>query len=278
MKSILLASCPDSRGIIHAITDAILRIEGNILDLEQHVDAQAGQFFMRVEWDGGELAAFHKRFKPVADRFHMWSAYYPARETQRLALFASKEEHCLVDAILRVESAQLPAEVAVVISNHDTLRSIVARYGVRYELFEITDENKREQEENILSLLDKLNVDVIGLARYMRILGEDFGNAYPNRIINVHHSFLPAFQGARPYHQAYERGVKIIGATSHYVTEKLDEGPIIEQAVQRVGHKYEVEDLVEIGKEIERQVFYFALKKHLERKIIVFDNRTIIFH
>lgn len=277
MKSVLLVSCPDQKGIIYAVTESILKAGGNILELEQHVDDEDKQFFMRVEWTGGDLD-FPKRFEPVAERFLMWTSYVSGQSKPKLALMVSKMGHCLVDTLIRVESGQLPTEVSVVISNHPDLKSLTERYGVRFEHFAIDDKNREEQEKNMLDLMRELRIDFIGLARYMKILGPEFVREYHNRVINVHHSFLPAFVGAKPYHKAYERGVKIIGATSHYVTEQLDEGPIIEQAVRRVGHKFDVNDLVEIGREIEREVFFVALKKHVERKIIVHKNRTIIFH
>jgi formyltetrahydrofolate deformylase len=269
MKSILLVSCPDQKGIVHAVTSAVLLAEGNVINLEQHVDRQDQAFFMRVEWEGPEVD-FKKIFTPTAEKFKMQWEYFLEKEKPRMALFVSKLDHCLVDILHRVEAGSLGVQVPLVISNFKELEGKVKHYGVPF--FHC------ETEGEIQKLLAEHSINFIGLARYMKVLSPEFVKVWPHQIINVHHSFLPAFIGARPYHEAHEKGVKLIGATSHYVNELLDDGPIIQQAVRPAGHRFSVEDLIEIGKDIEREVFYRALKKHTEHKIIVHKNRTVIFH
>lgn len=276
MSNILLISCPDQKGLVHAITGVILETGGNIIDLEQHVDSQDQHFFMRVEWEGA-AHDFEPKFSPLGKRLNMNWELFSSSQKQRLVLFVSRADHCLIDILLRIEAGQLSADVQVIISNYPDLKKRAEQYGINFIYFDITPANQKEQEQKIINLLRDLQIEVIGLARYMKILGPELVRTFENRIINVHHSFLPAFIGGKPYERAHERGVKIIGATSHYVTEKLDDGPIIEQAVRHIGHQFNIDELKEVGREIEKEVFFMGLKKHLEHKIIVHKNRTIIF-
>lgn len=233
----LLISSPDRRGLVAAITDFIFRRNGNIVHLDQHVDVEHNVFFMRVQWD---LAAFEipkekiaTAFSPLAEQYQMaWRLHF-ADEKQRMALFVSKEDHCLYDLLSRWQSGELHVDIPLIISNHTLLGHVAEKFGIPFHVFAITKENKAEQEQAQIALLKTHHVDLVVLARYMQIISAEFIAHYPNRMINIHHSFLPAFPGAKPYHQAYERGVKIIGATSHYVTPELDAGPIIEQDVAR---------------------------------------------
>jgi formyltetrahydrofolate deformylase len=254
---------------------------GNIVHLDQHVDQQHRVFFMRVEWElegfdipWGELP---ERFGEVAAAHGMdWSLYFSAQRP-RVALFASRESHCLYDILARHASGELEVDVPVVVSNHDVLAGVAARFGVPFHVFPVTPENKQAQEAAALALLAEYGVETVVLARYMQVLSPGFIAQFPNRIINIHHSFLPAFAGARPYHQAYERGVKVIGATSHYVTEELDEGPIIAQDVQAVSHRHSTEDLIRLGRDLEKVVLARAVWAHSRRMVLVHRNRTVVF-
>jgi len=281
-SAILLISCPDRRGLVASITEFISRKGGNILSLDQHVDGERRMFYMRVEWelDGFTLPAerIGEEFGgTIADRFDMeWRLHF-SNEVPRVALFVSRLSHCLFDILSRCQSGEWRVEVPLIISNHPDLEPVAKRFGIDYHFFPITGENKKTQERAQRALLEEKGVELIILARYMQILTDDFTAAYPNRIINIHHAFLPAFPGARPYHSAYERGVKIIGATSHYVTAELDEGPIIAQDVTHVGHSDSVKDLVRKGRDLEKVVLSRAVWYHLQRKIHVCGNRTVIF-
>ncbi len=278
----LLIHCPDQRGLIAAVTDFIARHDGNILDLDQHVDAIRGVFFMRVEW---ELERFRLERDAIAQAFDRacgqpynmhWKLHF-SDQVPRMALFCSKLSHCVYDVLARCQSGEWNVEVPLIISNHEDLRPVAEGFGIPYHVIEVTPENKPEAEARQLALLREHQVDFVVLARYMQILSADFISRYPERIINIHHSFLPAFAGARPYHQAHQRGVKIIGATSHYVTTELDAGPIIEQDVARVTHKDAVEDLVRKGRDLEKIVLARAIWHHLGRKVLCYDNRTVVF-
>lgn len=278
----LLIHCPDQQGLIAAVTDFIARNQGNILDLDQHVDASRGVFFMRVEW---ELERFRIPREGIAEAFaaecgkplHMrWKLHF-SDDVPRMALFCSRLSHCLYDVLARCQSGEWRVEVPLIVSNHDDLRPVAESFGIPFHVVPVTPETKVEAESRQLELLREHRVDFVVLARYMQILSPDFISRYPERIINIHHSFLPAFAGARPYHQAHERGVKIIGATSHYVTTELDAGPIIEQDVSRVTHKDSVEDLVRKGRDLEKIVLARAIWKHLARKVLCYDNRTVVF-
>lgn len=277
----LLIHCPDQPGLVHEVTGFIFAHQGNILDLEQHIDPHENLFFMRVEWslekfslDQDEIAA---HFAPIGERHLMWWKLQFSSERKRLALFVSKESHCLYDLLSRHESGELPVDIPLIISNHETLRPAAARFGIPFHLFPISPDNKKDQEQAQIKLLREHRVDTVVLARYMQIIGESLIDAYPNHILNIHHSFLPAFVGAKPYHQAYDRGVKIIGATSHYVTADLDQGPIIHQDVMRVSHEDSVSELVRLGKDLEKTVLAKALWWHVANKVLVYRNKTVVF-
>ncbi len=280
-SAILLVSCPDRKGIVREIAGFIADNGGNILHFDQHIDSQKGIFFARVEWDIKDFNIPREKiepaFRPIAERFSMNYTLHFSDQLQRVAIFVSKQEHCFYDLMQRFQSGELRGEPVLVISNHEDMRPLSEFFGVPYYHIPKTKENKKSAEEKELKLLENHGIDVVILARYMQILSEDFVNRYRNRIINIHHSFLPAFPGAKPYHRAYERGVKIIGATSHYVTEVLDEGPIIEQDIIRVSHRDSLEDFIRKGKDIERIVLARAVKWHLERKVLVYENRTVVF-
>jgi len=279
--AILLISCPDRKGIVKEIASFIAENNGNIAHFDQHIDPYRGIFFARVEWDIGEFRIpkdrIEEAFEPIAERFSMDFSLHFSDYVQKVAIFVSKQDHCLYDLLHRFGSGELRGEVRLVISNHPNLKPIADFFGIPYHHIPKSKENRKEAEEEELRLLEENGIDLIILARYMQILSKDFVDRYRNRIINIHHSFLPAFPGAKPYHRAYERGVKIIGATSHYVTEILDEGPIIEQDIIRVSHRDTLEDLIRKGKDIERIVLARAVKWHLERKVLVYDNKTVVF-
>jgi formyltetrahydrofolate deformylase len=278
----LLVHCPDQPGIVVAITDFIFRNAGNILYLDQHVDREQQVFFLRVEWDLESFAIGNgdigREFvAQVAGRFGMrWQLYF-SHEVPRMAVFVSKLPHCFHDILARYESGEWRVEIPLVISNHPDLREVTERQGIDFYHLPVTSGNRREQELKQLELLAQYEIDFVVLARYMQILGNGFIKQYPERIINIHHSFLPAFPGGRPYHSAHERGVKIIGATSHYVTAELDAGPIIEQDVVHVSHKDSVEDMVRMGRDLEKIVLARAVWHQLHRDILVYRNRTVIF-
>jgi formyltetrahydrofolate deformylase len=280
-SAVLLIACPDRQGIVAAVTAFIADHRGNILDLEQHVDEAQAAFFMRIEWDLATFdvpaEAFGARFAAVAERFQMTWELRRRDRRPRVAVFVTKEPHCLYDLLARHRSGEWEADLALIVSNHETLRSQVEPFGVPFHVFPITRETKAEQEAREIALLERERVDTVVLARYMQIVGAAFVARFPHRIINIHHSFLPAFAGAKPYHAAHERGVKIIGATSHYVTEQLDQGPIIEQDVVRVSHKDSVEDMVRKGRDIEKLVLARAVTAHLEHRVLVYGNRTMVF-
>jgi formyltetrahydrofolate deformylase len=280
-SGILLIDCPDRRGIVASIAQFLYAHGANILHADQHQDNEAGMFFMRVEWslDGFDLdpAAFRREFEPIAQAFHMqwrleWSAARP-----RIAIFVSRYQHCLVDLLYRNHIGEWPAEIALILSNHNDAAPLAAFYGIPFHYFAVTAANKLEVEKREIELLDQNNIDLMVLARYMQVLSPLFVARYPRQIINVHHSFLPAFTGAKPYQAAYERGVKLIGATSHYVTQDLDEGPIIAQDVTRISHRDQVPDLIQKGRDLERVVLSRAVRWHLEHRILFYGNKTVIF-
>lgn len=280
-NAILLIHCPDQPGLVRAVASFISENRGNIIQFDQHVDSLESEFFMRVEWDlanfvipRADLPVF---IRALAEPRNMtWSLHF-TDERHRLALFVSKEAHCLYDLLSRHESGELEADIALVASNHDTLRPAAERFGIPFHRIEVTPDNKPAAEALQRALMEDHGVDTIVLARYMQILSNDFSAAWPNRIINIHHSFLPAFPGAKPYHSAHARGVKIIGATSHYVTGDLDEGPIIEQDVIRVSHKHTVGDLIHQGRDLEKIVLARAVGWHVQRKVLAFNNKTVVF-
>lgn len=280
-SAILLIQCPDRKGLVASVTEFISVNNGNIIDLDQHVDPQKQKFYMRVEWDLDAFAMPAEKIGEsfqslVAGRFNMeWKLYF-SDETPRMAIFVSRLPHCLYDILSRCQSGEWRVEVPLIVSNHPDLEPIARGFGIDFHVLPAAGGDK-QQERAQLALLKDYNIDFIVLARYMRILGRELVSRYPDRIINIHHAFLPAFPGARPYHSAYERGVKIIGATSHYATEELDAGPIIEQDVVHVSHKDSIEDLIRKGRDLEKIVLSRAIWHHLQRNILVSGNRTILF-
>ncbi|MCS4504900.1 Formyltetrahydrofolate deformylase [wastewater metagenome] len=280
--AILLAHCPDQRGLVAAVGDFVARHGGNIVYFDQHVDDSQGVFFMRVEWalDGFSIApeAIGGTFADeIAGHYGMTWRLHFSDERPRLALFVSRLPHCLYDLLSRWQGGEWAVDIPLIVSNHEDLRPVAERFGIDYHCLPITPENKAAQEARELELLRAHEIDLVVLARYMQIVGPALIGAYRERLINIHHSFLPAFAGARPYHAAHARGVKIIGATSHYVTEELDAGPIIAQDVTPVTHRDDVDELVRKGRDLERLVLAQAVHAHLQRKILSYGNRTVIF-
>ena len=281
-RAVLLISCPDQKGITAAVTEFVFRRGGNITDAAQHMDAEAGAFFMRIEWqlDGFNVPRekIGDEFRALAERFGMsWELFFND-EPVRIAVFVSRHLHCLHDLLFRQKSGQLPqGKIELVVSNHRDAEPLARQWGVDFLHTPVMPEIKRQAEEQQLAALKARGIGLIVLARYHQILTPDFLRYYPERIINIHHSFLPAFVGGSPYAQAHQKGVKIIGATSHYVVEDLDQGPIIEQDTARISHRHAVNDLVEVGQDLERVVLYRAVRWHLERKVLCFANKTVIF-
>ncbi|SHF84074.1 formyltetrahydrofolate deformylase [Bacteroides faecichinchillae] len=278
----LLLHCPDKPGILAEVTDFITVNKGNIIYLDQYVDHVENIFFMRIEWELKDFLVPQKKIEDYfrtlyAQKYEMDFRLYFSDVKPRMAIFVSKMSHCLFDMLARYTAGEWNVEIPLIISNHPDLQHVAERFGIPFHLFPITKETKEEQERKELELLAKHSITFIVLARYMQVISEQMINAYPNKIINIHHSFLPAFVGAKPYHAAFERGVKIIGATSHYVTTELDAGPIIEQDVVRITHKDSVEDLVNKGKDLEKIVLSRAVQKHIERKVLAYKNKTVIF-
>jgi formyltetrahydrofolate deformylase len=279
--AILLVDCPDRKGIVAAIANFIYSHGGNILHADQHQDNKLGLFFMRIEWDlkgfGLYPESFLNQFGPVANQFGMtWRIEYSHR-LQTLAILVSRYTHCLVDLLHRHETGELNCRIALIISNHPDARARAEFHRIPYYHIPVDLERKPEAEQTQIELLHQHGVELVVLARYMQVLSRDFVAHYPQRIINVHHSFLPAFSGASPYHAAFDRGVKLIGATSHYVTEVLDDGPIIEQDVIRVSHRDQVEDLIQKGRDLERVVLARAVRWHLEHRILCYGRKTVVF-
>jgi formyltetrahydrofolate deformylase len=277
----LLVSCPDRRGLVAGLAQVLYGHGANILDSQQHIDAVAGQFFQRIRFDLTELhtdrVALEGGIREVAERFAMEWRLCHASARKRMAIFVSRYDHCLYDLLLRHRAGELACDIAVVLSNHPDLKPVADQFGVDYQVFPIAQDTKRAQEERELELLKALRIDLVVLARYMQVLSPWFVEQLPGRIINIHHSFLPAFVGGKPYHQAYERGVKLIGATAHYATTDLDEGPIIEQDVIRAYHRDSLDDLVRKGRDVEKNVLARAVRWHLEDRILVYGNKTVVF-
>jgi formyltetrahydrofolate deformylase len=278
---VLLISCPDQRGLVASVADFVFRNGGNIRTSDQHTDDDQGVFLQRVEWglEGFAIAReeIAAAFREIADRFLMsWELRF-SDEVPRLAILVSKLDHCLQDLLWRWRSGELRAEVPLVVSNHPDLRGLVGSFGVNYFVHSIAPDQKTAQEAAIRDRLRAEKVDLVVLARYMQVLSPAFASEWRNRMINIHHSFLPAFAGGRPYHQAYERGVKVIGATAHYVTEELDQGPIIEQDVARISHRDSVGDLVKKGRDLEKVVLARAVDLHLNHRVLVYGNKTVVF-
>ncbi|MEP0883281.1 formyltetrahydrofolate deformylase [Trichocoleus sp. ST-U3] len=276
----LLVSCPDRRGLVAKIANFIYANGGNIIHADQHTDFAAGLFLTRIEW---QLEDFNLPRELIGPAFNAiaqplqanWQLHF-SDTVPRIAIWVSKQDHCLFDLIWRHRAKEFSAEIPLIISNHPDLKDVAAQFGIDYHHIPITKETKSQQEAKQLELLRQYNIDLVVLAKYMQIVSPDFISQFP-QIINIHHSFLPAFVGANPYHKAYERGVKIIGATAHYVTADLDAGPIIEQDVVRVSHRDEVDDLIRKGKDLERVVLARAVRSHLRNRVLVYGNRTVVF-
>ena len=282
--AILLLSCPDKQGIITDVTKFITDNRGNIVYLDQYVDRENGVLFMRVEWELEGFIIPREKIKEYVDtlfaqRYQMDLNVFFSDVKPRMAIFVSKQSHCLYDLLARYKAGELDVEIPCIVSNHEDLREVAEQFDIPYYVWSIKKDhsNKEEVEKAEMELLRKENISFIVLARYMQIISEDMIEAYPHHIINIHHSFLPAFVGAKPYNQAYERGVKIIGATSHYVTTELDAGPIIEQDVVRISHKDTPDSLKLKGRDLEKIVLSRAVAKHIERKILTYKNKTVIF-
>jgi formyltetrahydrofolate deformylase len=277
----LLVSCPDRKGIVSALAQLLYGHGTNILDADQHTDSQAGQFFQRIVFDLRELhtdrIALEQGIREVAARFDMKYRLSYADRRKRVALFVSRYDHCLYDLLLRHRARELECEIPLVVSNHPDLEHVARQFGIDYHLFPITDANKPAQEAAEIRLLEQYEIELVVLARYMQVLSPSFVSRMPGAIINIHHSFLPAFVGPRPYHQAHARGVKLIGATAHYVTSELDEGPIIHQDVAHTTHRDSVDDLVRKGRDLERLVLSRAVGAHIQDRILVYANKTVVF-
>lgn len=277
----LLISCRDQRGLVASVSDFLYRNDGNIIHADQHTDNEESVFLQRVEW---ELEGFRiprggiaEAFAAIAERFGMqWSLRF-SDYVPRVAIFASKLPHTLYDLLARWRMGEFRASIPLIISNHDDLRGTAKDFGIQFHELPVTAETKAAQEAKAVELLDAAGIDLVVLARYMQVLGPDFVSSYEGRIINIHHSFLPAFAGARPYHNAHQRGVKIIGATAHYVTPELDQGPIIEQDVVRVSHRDSVADLIRKGRDLEKTVLARAVDLHLRNRVVVYGNKTVVF-
>lgn len=279
----LLLHCPDKPGILAAVTDFITINKGNIVYLDQYVDREEKEFFMRIEWELENFLIPQEKVEDYfntlyAQKYDMKYRIYFSDRKPRMAIFVSKMSHCIYDLLARYTAGEWDVEIPLIISNHPDLEHIADRFGIPFHVFPITKENKAEQEAKEMELLKENGVNFIVLARYMQVISEQMIEAYPSKIINIHHSFLPAFVGAKPYHAAFERGVKIIGATSHYVTTELDAGPIIEQDVVRITHKDTVQDLINKGKDLEKIVLSRAVQKHIDRKVLAYKNKTVIFN
>jgi formyltetrahydrofolate deformylase len=281
VTAVLLISCRDQKGLVAAVSDFLYRRDGNITHADQHTDREEGVFLQRVEWelDGFALERdeIARSFLPIAQRYGMeWRLRF-SDEVARVALLVSKLPHCMYDLLARWRLGEFSADVAMVVSNHAVARPIADEFGVPFHLLPVTAENRGDQEAAMLALLERGRIDLLVMARYMQILSNEVIDRYPQRIINIHHSFLPAFAGGRPYHQAHERGVKIIGATAHYATVDLDQGPIIEQDVARVSHRDSVDDLVRKGRDLEKVVLARAVDLHLRNRVVVYGNKTVVF-
>jgi formyltetrahydrofolate deformylase len=277
--AVLRINCPDRKGLVATVASLLYRHGANITHADQHQDHEAGLFFMRVEWtlEGFDLDAFQRAFEATAAELDMQWRLNLMAERPRVAVFVSRHLHCLADILHRQQAGEFHCSIPLVVSNHADGESLARFYGVEFRSVPVTGDCKAEAEREARGLLSSMEIDLIVLARYMQVLSSEFVREYPNRIINVHHSFLPAFIGGRPYHAAFRRGVKLIGATAHYVTEALDEGPIIEQDVVRVSHRDQVEDLIQKGRDIEKIVLSRAIKWHLEHRILCYGNKTVVF-
>ena len=280
-RATLLVSCPDRRGIVAALAQVLYGHGANIFDSDQHTDPVAAQFFQRLHFDLSELqtdrGTLERAIQEVAERFGMHSELRYQNRVKRVAIFVSKYDHCLYDLLLRHQSGELRCEIPLIVSNHPDLEQVARQFGVPFELVPVTKENKAEAEARQQDLLRGQGVELLVLARYMQILSGEFVAGFSGKVINIHHSFLPAFVGGKPYHQAYQRGVKLIGATAHYASAVLDEGPIIEQDVVRSSHRDSIDDLVRKGRDLEKVVLARAVRLHLEDRVLVYGNKTVVF-
>jgi formyltetrahydrofolate deformylase len=276
----MVLSCPDRPGIVHAVSGFLVERDGNILESQQYGDRQSGRFFMRIEVTipgAPPVEALREEFAPVGQRFGMHVEIHDARAPYRTLVLVSKHLHCLNDLLFRTSTGSLPIEVPAVVSNHADAADMAAAHGVPFIHLPVTTATKPQAEARLLELVEELDVDLVVLARYMQVLSDDLCRALPGRVINIHHSFLPSFKGAKPYHQAFDRGVKIVGATAHYVTSDLDEGPIIEQDVMRVDHGYDQDQLVAAGRDVEAQVLSRAVRWHAQSRVLLNGTRTVVF-
>jgi len=280
-SAILLLACPDRKGLVATISDFVFRHNGNIIHANEHADEESNLFLMRVEFDPAgfdiPLSEFKKYFASIAEKYQMNWRLAQSSHRPKMAVLVSKYDHCLVDLLYRHKSGELACEIPLIISNHPDNQPIADFYKIPYAVVAVLKENKQAAEQKILALLRQHAADFVVLARYMQILPAEFLTEFPQRIINIHHSVLPAFVGAKPYHQAFERGVKLIGATSHYVTEVLDDGPIIEQDVVRISHNDSLDDLLRKGRDLEKVVLSRAVRWHIENRILVYGNKTVVF-
>jgi len=280
-SAVLLISCPDQKGIVAAISDFVFRHNGNILHADEHADEGSNLFLMRVEFDPKDftiqLSDFARHFSPVAEKFEMRWRLARSDYRPKMIIMVSKYDHCLVDLLYRHKSGELFCDIPLIISNHPDNQPVADFYQVPYVVVPVTKDNKAQAERRILDLITRHKFDFLVLARYMQVLSNEFVAQFPQRIINIHHSFLPAFVGAKPYHQAFTRGVKLIGATSHYVTEALDDGPIIEQDVVRISHRDSLDDLLQKGRDLEKVVLSRAVRWHVENRILLYGNKTVVF-
>jgi len=280
-SAVLLLSCPDRKGVVASVSGFIYQHGGNILHADEHGDRDSNTFLMRVQFDPAELdippTDFSGHFSDIATKFAMHWRLALSDVRARVAILVSKYDHCLVDLLYRHQNGELDCDIACIISNHSDSQPVADFYRIPFYLVPVTKEDKQAAERQIRAQLERQAVDLIVLARYMQILSPEFVKSYPQRIINIHHSFLPAFVGAKPYHQAFARGVKLIGATSHYVTDILDDGPIIEQDVMRVSHRDSVDDLIQKGRDLEKNVLSRAVRWHIENRILLYGNKTVVF-
>ncbi|MCH2171499.1 formyltetrahydrofolate deformylase [Myxococcota bacterium] len=279
--STLLVSCPDQRGLVARLAQLLYSHGANILDADQHTDAEAGIFFQRIRFDHddleGDLSLLENSLAEISAELDLTFQLSDDTRTKRVAVFVSRDDHCLYDLLLRHRAGELVCEIPLIVSNHPRLEPVAQQFGVPFHVFPITAETKAEQERAEIALLEEHDIDLVVLARYMQILSENFIAHFPAQIINIHHSFLPAFSGGRPYHQAHTRGVKLIGATAHYATADLDEGPIIEQDVIRSSHRDSVSELTRKGRDVERMVLSRGVRWHLEDRILIYGNKTVVF-
>lgn len=280
-RATLLVSCPDRRGIVAALAQVLYGHGANIFDSDQHTDGLAGMFFQRLHFDLQDLqtdrGTLERAIAEVADRFSMKYELRYRKKQKRVALFVSRYDHCLYDLLLRHQSGELSCELPLIVSNHPDLERVARQFGVHFQLVPVSSETKVSAEATQLGLLHEQKVDLLVLARYMQILSANFVSEFSGKIINIHHSFLPAFVGGKPYHQAYERGVKLIGATAHYASAVLDQGPIIEQDVVRVSHRDSIDDLIRKGRDLEKVVLARAVRLHLEDRVLEYGNKTVVF-